>query len=175
MPKMKKLISILAAVVLGALLIGNCQKQRTIDRLTEQTATLPTSQMAAVSVAENKVVSKVRQTDGSVKAKVQYVPPEGKVEITQPVEGVAQVKVKRAGFTFRPAVQGLAGDGLKIGLGARLVYFNRYGAGFGITHEIEPYLFADRRIDDMVGLFKNTTIGVFGGPHAAGVLVSVYF
>lgn len=174
MPKMKKLISILAAVVLGALLIGNCQKQKTIDRLTEQTATLPTSQMAAVSVAENKVISKVRQTDGSVKAKVQYVPPEGKVEITQPVEGVAQVKVKRAGFTFRPAVQGLLGNEIKAGLGARLAYFDRYGAGVGLDQKAAPYVFADRRLDDFTGLLRNTTAGVFVGQGRVGMLIGVY-
>lgn len=163
------------AVVLGALLLGNCQKARKIDRLTETSATLPAGQQATVKVADNKVITTVRRQDGTVAARVQYAPPEGSVSVVQPASGPATVRVKRAGFTFRPAAQGLAGKDLKIGLGARLVYFNRYGAGLGVTHEIEPYLFADRRIDDMVGLFKNTTVGFFGGPHAAGVLISVYF
>lgn len=163
------------AVVLGALLLGNCQKARKIDRLTETAATLPDNQQAAVKVADNKVITTVRKQDGTVSARVQYVPPEGSVNVVQPLAGPANVRVKRAGFTFRPAAQGLAGKDLKIGLGARLVYFNRYGAGVGVSHDFEPYLFADRRIDDFVGIFKNTTVGVYGGPRSAGVMIGVYF
>lgn len=173
---MKKLINILLAVLLGALLLGNCQKGRKIDHLTEQTATLPAGQQAAVTVADGKVTSTIRHEDGTVTAHVQYVPPEGSVQVVQPADGTAaSVKVKRAGFTFRPAVQGLAGKELKIGLGARLVYFNRYGGGIGIAHDMEPYLFADRRVDDFIGVLKNTTVGVWGGPRSAGVMIGVYF
>ena len=164
---MKKLINILLAAMLGALLLGNCQKAHKIDRLTETSATLPAGQQATVKVADNKVITTVRRQDGTVAARVQYAPPEG--------SGPATVRVKHAGFTFRPAAQGLAGKDLKIGLGARLVYFNRYGAGIGIAHDMEPYLFADRRIDDFVGIFKNTTVGVYGGPRSAGIMLGVYF
>lgn len=172
---MKKLLSMLLAVVLGALLLGNCQKARKIDHLTQTAATLPDNQQAAVKVEDNKVISTVRRQDGTVSARVQYVPPEGSVNVVQPLTGPATVRVKRAGFTFRPAAQGLAGKDLKIGLGARLVYFERYGAGVGIAHDLEPYLFADRRVDDLVGIFKNTTIGVYGGPRSAGIMLGVYF
>lgn len=172
---MKNLLSILLAVVLGVLLLGNCQKARKIDRLTQTAATLPDNQQAAVKVADNKVISTVRRQDGTVSARVQYVPPEGSVNVVQPLTGPATVRVKRAGFTFRPAAQGLAGKDLKIGLGARLVYFERYGAGAGIAHDLEPYLFADRRVDDLVGIFKNTTIGVYGGPRSVGIMLGVYF
>jgi len=163
------------AVVLGALLLGNCQKARKIDRLTETAATLPDNQQAAVKVADNKVITTVRKQDGTVSARVQYVPPEGSVNVVQPASGPATVRVKHAGFTFRPAAQGLAGKDLKIALGARLMYFNRYGVGIGIAHDMEPYLFADRRIDDFVGIFKNTTVGVYGGPRSAGIMLGVYF
>ena len=172
---MKRLISLMLAVVLGALLLGNCQKARKIDRLTETAGTLPDNQQAAVKVADNKVITTERKQDGTVSARVQYVPPEGSVNVVQPLAGPATVRVKRAGFTFRPAAQGLAGKDLKIGLGARLLYFDRYGAGVGVSHDLEPYLFADRRVDDLVGIFKNTTVGVFGGPRRTGIMLGVYF
>ncbi|WP_428055782.1 hypothetical protein [Candidatus Avelusimicrobium fimicolum] len=172
---MKKLINILLAATLGALLLGNCQKAHKIDRLTETSATLPAGQQATVKVADNKVITTVRRQDGTVDARVQYAPPEGSVSVVQPASGPATVRVKRAGFTFRPAAQGLAGKDLKIGLGARLLYFDRYGAGVGVSHDLEPYLFADRRVDDLVGIFKNTTVGVFGGPRSAGIMLGVYF
>lgn len=172
---MKKLINILLAATLGALLLGNCQKAHKIDRLTETSATLPTGQQATVKVADNKVIATVRRQDGTVAARVQYAPPEGSVSVVQPASGPATVRVKRAGFAFRPAAQGLAGKDLKIGLGARLLYFDRYGAGVGVSHDLEPYLFADRRVDDLVGIFKNTTVGVYGGPRSAGIMLGVYF
>lgn len=172
---MKKLINILLAATLGALLLGNCQKAHKIDRLTETSATLPAGQQATVKVADNKVIATVRRQDGTVAARVQYAPPEGSVSVVQPASGPATVRVKRAGFTFRPAAQGLAGKDLKIGLGARLLYFDRYGAGVGVSHDLEPYLFADRRVDDLVGIFKNTTVGVYGGPRSAGIMLGVYF
>lgn len=172
---MKKLTRLLALLLLAGLLLSNWHKARQLDKLTAKTATLPESTAAQVVVKANKLTAKVRQPDGSVKATVKYVPPEGSVNVVQPLAGPATVRVKRAGFTFRPAAQGLAGKDLKIGLGARLLYFDRYGAGVGVSHDLEPYLFADRRVDDLVGIFKNTTVGVFGGPHSAGVMIGVYF
>lgn len=172
---MKKLINILLAATLGALLLGNCQKAHKIDRLTETSATLPAGQQATVKVADNKVITTVRRQDGTVAARVQYAPPEGSVNVVQPLAGPATVRVKRAGFTFRPVAQGLLGSDIKAGLGARLAYFDRYGAGVGLDQNAAPYVFADRRVDDLVGIFKNTTVGVFGGPRGAGVMLGVYF
>lgn len=172
---MKKLTRLLALLLLAGLLFSNWHKARQLDKLTAKTATLPENTAAQVVIKANKLTAKVRRPDGSVKATVKYVPPEGSVNVVQPLAGPATVRVKRAGFTFRSAAQGLAGKDLKIGLGARLVYFNRYGAGIGIAHDMEPYLFADRRIDDFVGIFKNTTVGVYGGPRSAGIMLGVYF
>lgn len=172
---MKKITNLLLAVMLGTLLLGNCQKARKIDRLTELAETLPANQQASVKVADGKIVSTIRHQDGTISARVQYVPPEGSVDVVQPVSGDIMLRVKRAGFVFRPTVQGLAGKGVKMGLGTRLAYFDRYGAGVGIANDMEPYLFADRRLDDAIGVFKNTTVGLYGGPRSAGVMIGVYF
>ena len=156
-------------------MFSNWYRGRKIDELAAQTGTLPESQAAHVMVRDNKLTATMRQPDGSVKTEVKYVPPEGRAEVVQPTEGLAEITVKRAGFTFRPAVQGLIGQELKGGLGARLVYFNRYGAGLGLDTDLEGYLFVDRRLDDLTGLLKNTTVGLYGGRGRLGVLVGVYF
>ena len=117
----------------------------------------------------------MRQADGTVTTQVKYVPPEGRAEVVQPTEGPAEITIKRAGFTFSPAVQGLIGQELKAGLGARLVYFDRYGAGLGLDTDLEGYLFVDRRLDDLTGLLKNTTVGLYGGRGRLGVFVGMYF
>ena len=171
----KKLIRITALLVIAGLLFSNWWRGRQIDKLAAQSGTLPDSQSARVVVKDNKLTATVRQADGTVKTQVKYVPPEGRAEVVQPTEGPAEITVKRAGFTFRPAVQGLIGQELKGGLGARLVYFNRYGAGLGLDTDLEGYVFVDRRLDDLTGLLKNTTVGLYGGRGRLGVLVGVYF
>ena len=172
---MKRLISVLALLIIAGLLFSNWHKGRQIDKLAAQSGTLADSQAALVVVKDNKLTATVRQPDGTVKTEVKYVPPEGKAEVAQPIEGPAERSVKRAGFTFRPAVLGLVGKELKAGLAARLVYFDRYGAGVGLDTDLEGYLFVDRRLDDLTGLLKNTTVGLYGGRGRLGVLVGVYF
>lgn len=171
---MKKITRLLALLLLAGLLFSNWYKARQLDKLTAKTATLPESTAAQVVVKANKLTSKVRQPDGSVKATVKYVPPEGSVEVVRPTQGTETIRVKRAGFTFRPAVQGLLGSDIKAGLGARLAYFDRYGAGVGLDQNAAPYVFADRRLDDFTGLLRNTTAGVFVGQGRVGVLIGVY-
>ena len=171
----KKLIRITALLVIAGLLFSNWWRGRQIDKLSAQSGTLSDSQAACVVVKDNKLTATVRQPDGTVKTEVKYVPPEGRAEVVQPVSGPAEISVKRAGFTFRPAVQGLLGKELKAGLGARLVYFDRYGAGVGLDNDLDGYLFIDRRLDDLTGLLKNTTVGLYGGRGRLGVLVGVYF
>ncbi len=172
---MKKLIRITALLVIAGLLFSNWWRDRQIDKLAEQTGTLSDEQSARVVVKDNKLTATVRQADGSVKTEVKYLPPEGRAEVVQPTDGDTEISVKRAGFTFRPAVQGVVGKELKAGLGARLVYFDRYGAGVGLDTDLSGYLFVDRRLDDLTGLLKNTTVGLYGGRGRLGLLVGVYF
>ena len=171
----KKLISVLALLIIAGLLFSNWWRGRQIDKLSAQSGTLSDSQAARVVVKDNKLTATVRQADGRVKTEVKYLPPEGRAEVVQPTEGPTEISVKRAGFTFRPAVHGLVGKELKAGLGARLVYFDRYGAGVGLDTNLDGYLFVDRRLDDLTGLLKNTTVGLYGGRRRLGVLVGVYF
>ena len=172
---MKKLIRITALLLLAGLLFSNWHKGRQLDKLAAQSGMLSDEQTARVVVKDNKLTATVRQDDGTVKTEVRYLPPEGRAEVVQPTDGPAEISVKRAGFTFRPAVQGLVGKELKAGLGARLVYFDRYGAGVGLDTDLEGYLFVDRRLDDFTGLLKNTTVGLYGGRGRLGALVGVYF
>ena len=156
-------------------MFSNWWRGRQVDKLAAQSGTLPESQSALVVVKDNRLTATMRQPDGSVKTEVKYLPPEGRAEMVQPTAGTTEISVKRAGFTFRPAVQGLIGKELKAGLGARLAYFDRYGAGVGLDTDLEGYLFVDRRLDDLTGLLKNTTVGLYGGRGRLGLLVGVYF
>ena len=172
---MKKLIRITALLVIAGLLFSNWWRGRQIDKLAAQSGTLADGQAARVVVKDNKLTATVRQADGAVKTEVKYVPPEGRAEVVQPTVGTTEISVKRAGLTFRPAVHGLVGKELKAGLGARLVYFDRYGAGVGLDTDLDGYLFVDRRLDDLTGLLKNTSAGVYGARGKVGLMIGVYF
>ena len=173
-PRVKKLISIAALLLVTGLLVSNWHKGRQADKAAPA-GTLTQSQAARVVVQDHKLTAALRQADGSVQTQVKYVPPEGRAEIVQPKDGAVQISVKRAGFTFRPAVQGLVGKESKAGLGVRVAYFNRYGAGLGLDTDLDIYLFADRRLDDVAGFLKNTSAGVYGARGKAGLMIGVYF
>ena len=67
---MKKLISLIALLIIAGLLFSNWWRGRQIDKLAEQSGTLPDSQSARVVVKDNKLTATVRQADGSVKTEV---------------------------------------------------------------------------------------------------------
>lgn len=173
--EVKRLINLLALLLVAGLLSSNWQKGSQIDKLAVKSGALADGQAARVVLKDNKLTATVRLADGSIKTEVKYVPPEGKAEVVQPEGGAAEIAVKRAGLTFRPAVQGLLGKELKAGLGVRLAYFDRYGAGVGLDTDMDGYLFVDRRLDDLTGLLKNTSAGVYGARGKVGLMIGVYF
>lgn len=175
MPTIKRWLRLLLLLVLGYLLLANFVKSKKLDQLAAQSGGLADGLSASVVLTPGKLISTTRTDDGKITAQVKYVPPEGRAEITQDLAGNLSVNVKRAGFTFRPAVVGMLAKEPKIGLGARLLYFGRYGAGAGLNQDFEPFLFADRRVDDFTGFLHNTTIGVYGSRDRIGIMTAVYF
>ena len=57
----------------------------------------------------------------------------------------------------------------------RLVHFEWYGSAVGLDTALEGYLFVDRRLDDLMGLLKNTMVGFYGVRGRIGLWVGVYF
>ena len=55
------------------------------------------------------------------------------------------------------------------------MHFEWYGSVVGLDTALEGYLFVDRRLDDLTGLLKNTTVGFYGVRGRIGLLVGVYF
>lgn len=113
-----------------------------------------------------------------------YKPPEGKVDIvtlnsTSPVNqnfwqnwttdiyevpGSSMVViVKVGGFTFKSAISCLVPINAQIcpNLDFRFFYWRRWGVA-ALTFPVSG-ICIDRRIDDYIGLFQNTTVGIFGG------------
>ncbi|MGB2578104.1 hypothetical protein AAIR98_001473 [Elusimicrobium simillimum] len=95
------------------------------------------------------------------------------------LDSEAGTDVTNKGFTLTPGAFFLAGKDINVGLGARLVYWNRFGAGGGVSfnlsdnEKIEPFAFADMRLTD-IGL-NNTAAGLFVKQKSIGVSFAVYF
>lgn len=143
---------------------NNYLKERAINSLTERNTTLAADLKAQITFApKGKIIYKTRTVQGEVKTVIKYLPPEGSAEITQSTDGEnTELRVNALGWTFRPALVGLIGKEPQIGLGARLFYWNRYGAGAGLgfsRENISPFIFADRRIDDLIPFLYNSSLG----------------
>ena len=154
---------LLAACALFA--FNNYLKERAINSLTAQNTTLEKDLKAQITFApKGKIIYKTRTIQGEVKTVIKYLPPEGNVTISQPTDGGnVEMRVNALGLTFRPALLGLLGKEAQIGLGARLFYWNRYGAGLGLgfsRENITPLIFCDRRIDDLVPFIHNSALGL---------------
>lgn len=184
MLQLQKYLKYAIAAVFLLLIFFNYLKSNEINRLTALNTSMDKDLKARITISGPKVIYQTRTLAGEVKTVVKYLPPEGSADISQNVSGDVSVKVKRAGLTFRPALFGLVGREAQPGIGARLAYFGRYGAGAGIglsnnIEDLQPFVFVDRRIDDLVPFTHNTTFGIFGGyqHHAAtvGGMVAVYF
>lgn len=76
-----------------------------------------------------------------------------------------QIKVTKAGFTFNPALSVSFGERENtsdkfIGqLQARLIYWNRFGAGAGVDLDGEVYPFVDYKLDKLIPKARNVTVG----------------
>ena len=176
----KNILIYLLLGALGLFAFNNYLKERAINSLTAQNTTLEKDLKAQITFApKGKVIYKTRTVQGEVKVTVKYLPPEGNVTISQPTDGGnIEMRVNALGLTFRPALLGLLGKEAQIGLGARLFYWDRYGAGLGLgfsRENITPLIFCDRRIDDLVPFFYNSALGAGLGYQNNGISFLVSF
>lgn len=161
---MKNIIIYILGAVCVYLAFNGYLKDNAINSLTAQNTTLAADLKTQITFTpKRQIIYKTRTVAGEVKTIIKYVPQEGSAEITQSTDGNnTELRVNALGWTFRPALVGLIGKEPQIGLGARLFYWNRYGAGAGLgfsRENISPFIFADRRIDDFIPFFYNSSLG----------------
>jgi len=113
---------------------------------------------AMVSVTGNTV--KIMYKDKEVIKYVNtYVPPENtNVTVTTDTNDHIVVNYSRTGVGFYPLLGFCYDNGLNGLIGARLVYFDRFGAGVSISPNATN-LFLDSRLD--LPMFKNSSVGLF--------------
>ncbi len=172
-----RIISYILCALIVLLYINNVSKDCAINTLTAQNTTLEKDLKASISISGRKIIYKTRTIAGEVKTVIKYLPPEGNATINQSADsGEIDLRVKTRGFTFKPALAGLLGPTPQIGVEARLVYWNRYGAGLGVGFnndigDTSAYAMVDRRIDDLLPWFDNVAIGLWYGSTINGKAV----
>ena len=165
MNKLSKIVVFVLVLLLGVLLFQNYLLRRSVQEAVEQGGTLPPGVQQQVTVKQDKVTVKERETNSvtgevTVHTQTMYVPPEGQVVITTTDEGKTTVDLTNKGFTFTPGLVFVPSKDMNIGVRARLIYWNRFGAGIGgiisITDDPKPAAigFVDYRF------YKNFAVGV---------------
>ena len=157
-------------------------KDKAIDSLTIQNNTLQADLRAQITFQpKGKIVYKTRTLAGEVKTIIKYLPQEGSATVSQNADtGEIDLKVKNHGWTFRPLASGMIDNkGLSGGIGARLYFYERWGAGGIVSlsnniNEVKPKIFVDRRVDDFVPFLYNTSVGLQGGIDTLGIAVNAY-
>ena len=165
MNKLSKIVVFVLVLLLGVLLFQNYLLRRSVQEAVEQGGTLPPGVQQQVTVKQDKVTVKEKETNSvtgevTVHTQTMYVPPEGQVVITTTDEGKTTVDLTNKGFTFTPGLVFVPSKDMNIGVRARLIYWNRFGAGIGgiisITDDPKPAAigFVDYRF------YKNFAVGV---------------
>jgi hypothetical protein len=169
---MNKLIYVVLLFAIAYFAVSNYLNVNKIDKLTIENATLSEDLKSKTTIYKDKVIYQTRIKE-KVVTQIKYLPPEGQATITVDNNNQTTLTVKEKGFCIYPAFQGIASKTLQIGLGVRLAYWDRYGLGLGLSNEIKPYLYIDRRISDFIPFCQNTSVGISydGG---VGLIVSVF-
>lgn len=79
-------------------------QQNVNQRQEDVTVTLEKNTLRVVDIANNLLVEKFRDKNGKVTVKRKYLPSEGKVTVTQTIDGKVTVKVKSFGLCFKPGI-----------------------------------------------------------------------
>lgn len=152
--------------------ISNKINENKIDKLTIENATLSEELKNKTTIYKDKVVFQTRYKD-KVITKIEYLPPESHTTITTNNQDQTELHIQQKGFCLFPAVNSIASNTFHFGLGARLFFLDRYGLGVGISNELKPYLYIDRRISDFIPFFQNTAVGVSYDGNI-GLIISIF-
>ena len=126
-----------------------------------------------IVMIKNNQITLLKRENDTIKTTIQYLPPEGNIRITVDDKDEQTVTVVNRGFTFWPNVGLLVEKEVKPTLGARIYYWDRYGAGLGLSTS-GAHLYVDRRVDDYLNFLKNSTAGVYLGREEIGLRLSSF-
>ncbi len=145
--------------------------------VTERAAELAaeTGAIAAVVVERGRVAVASKRPDGTVKTETRYVPPEGRAEAvvgSSSDPASVRLRIKDKGFCFSPGLYGGASLGVRgvspnYGVGAKVVYWGRFGLDVGVSGPQVAGFAALSFIPDW--RLRNTSLYIGGTTREEGV------
>ena len=169
---MNKIIFVILLSIIGYLGFCNYLNTTKIDKLTIENSKLAEDLKMKTVIYKDKIVFQTRYKD-KVITKIEYLPPESHTIITTDNQDQTTLNIQTKGFCLFPAINSIASNTFQFGFGARLFFWDRYGLGVGISNELKPYLYIDRRISDFIPFCQNTAVGVSYDGNI-GFIVSVF-
>ena len=132
-----------------------------------------------IIITKEKIVYKYRDEDNA-KEKNFYVPSEGSIEIITPKDNEnvkpskidnlfnqiieqtdgSLIKIQNKGFCLAPELGVNYSKEFEASLQLRLMYWNRYNAGVGITHKETAFIYGSRNISDILNFTRNTSLQI---------------
>ena len=132
-----------------------------------------------IIITKEKIVYKYRDGDNA-KEKNFYVPSEGSIEIITPKDNEnvkpskidnlfnqiieqtdgSLIMIQNKGFCLAPEISANYSKEFEAGLQLRLLYWNRYNAGIGITHKETVFIYGSRNLSDIFNFTRNTSLQV---------------
>ena len=169
---MNKIIFVILISVIGYLGFMNYLNNKKIDNLTIENNQLSEDLKMKTIVYKDKVVFQTWYKD-KVITKIEYLPPESHTTITTDNNDQTTLNIQQKGFCLFPTVNSIASNTFHFGFGARLFFLDRYGLGVGISNELKPYLYIDRRISDFIPFCQNTAVGISYDGNI-GLIISIF-
>ena len=158
-----KIYNIAFIFLIGAFIFmstGMKMKDREIQKLNAENFTLNDKLKAKVQIIDGKVKVVYRYKD-KIKYKNVYIPPESSgATIIIDKNDKVDIEYSKFGTTITPFIGLSYDEKFSPELGARLVYYSKFGAGVSASPE-RTAIFIDYRLD--FGLIKNSSIGLFIG------------
>ena len=167
-----KLIYVVLIFGLLYFAINNFILTRENDKYKKDIVILQENEKQKTVIYRDKIIHQVRYQDKII-TKIEYLPPESHTTITTDNQDQTTLNIQTKGFCLFPAINGIASNTSQIGFGARLFFWDRYGLGVGISNELKPYLYIDRRISDFIPFCHNTAVGIsYNGD--IGLIISIF-
>ena len=172
------IIILLALIVFLSLRVVYLDKQNTTLR--GKTAELSEQLKSQTIITKEKIVYKYRDSNGDPKQQEYYVPSEGSIEIITPKDNEnvkpskidnlfnqiieqtdgSLIKIQNKGFCLAPELGINYSKEFEASLQVRLLYWNRYNAGVGITHKETAFIYGSRNISDILNFTRNTSLQI---------------
>lgn len=175
---MLKFLKLIPYIIIAFLLLRVAYLNKQNENLKGKTAELSEQLKSQTTITKEKIVYKYRDSEGKPKQETIYLPSEGQVNIITPKDDEtvkpskkdsffntiieqtdgSLIMIQNKGFCLAPELGINYSKEFEASLQVRLVYWNRYNAGVGITHKETVFIYGSRNLSDIFNFTRNTSL-----------------